>query len=49
MLNLKIKNYITENEEEKSLEIIFNAIDHKQKILINSPMQNNIYDRKSFR
>ena len=39
MLNLKIKNYITENEEEKSLEIIFNAIDHKQKILINSPMK----------
>ena len=39
MLNLKIKNYITEDEEEKSLEIIFNAIDHKQKILINSPMK----------
>lgn len=39
MIKLKINNYITENDEEKSLDIIFSAIDHKQKILINSPMK----------
>ena len=39
MIKIKIDNYITEKNNKIANEILFEVLDKKQKILLNSPMK----------
>ena len=39
MIKIKINNYITEKNNKIADEILFEVLDKKQKILLNSPMK----------